>query len=213
MGARMTNPNRGRRGITLLEVLVAIGTAAVIFGIAMGILITTNQTANQGIAHESLLQQAEVAMRSIRSVIEATVWPDDVAGTSPSAPLVFTREGLGLFSSHQSAGAGLICRHEFVNAPGAGEKGTTRTAAQYNCYASGSVQKPASRLVGERFDSHIGFRYATQVGADLQPVWQENLPAGQRPRLIWVELILRDPARVKREGKVEEVRLTTAISL
>lgn len=214
MDVRATIQDRRHRAVTLLEVLVAIAAAAVIFAIAMGILITTNQTANRAIAHESLLQQAELAMKKVQSAIEATVWPEDVASSPPTqAALVFTTNSLALLSSWHPTRAGRFCRYEFVTIEKVPDKGDVRTIAGYLCDDPGGGPKPTFEKLGGEFDSAIQFRYATQVGPDLQPVWQESLPTGQKPRLIWIELVVRDPERRDRRGQIEEMRLTTAISL
>jgi prepilin-type N-terminal cleavage/methylation domain-containing protein len=210
--------NRKHRGITLLEVLVAIAAGAVIFGLAMGILITTNQTANQAMGKESLLQQTQLAMKEIRSVIEATVWPEDLA-TSLSAQtvLLFSKERLGIFSAHNPKG-GQFAYCLLGNIPifitKSGQAGEARSAAGYVRSDPRTGQAVSSfSLPTDKLESSIRFSYATEVGADLQPVWKENLPAGQKPRLIWVELIVRDRERKNRQGQPDEVRMTTAISL
>jgi len=209
---------RQNRAFTLLEVLVAIATGAVIFGIAMGIFITTTQTANQAIGRESLLQQAQLTMREVRAVIEATIWPEDLA-TTPAAQiaLIFTKEQLGIFSTHQPKG-GRFGYCSLGNIPvfisKSGQSGEARTVA--GCIRSDPATGQAVSSFStptDKFDSALQFRYATERGADLQPVWQENLSARQRPRLIWVELVLRDREQKTRQGKPEEVRLTTAIAL
>jgi len=215
MGGRMIKRDGRGRGLTLLEVMVAIATGAVIFAIAMGVLLTTNQTANQAMGHEALLQEAQVAMKEIRSVLEKAVWPEDMAATAVAgANVVFLKNGLALFSSHQPTTTGRICRYEFLNMKGVpGKEDTQTTTAGYQQIVPGGAGKPEFRPFSREFASTVEFRYATQVGADLQPVWLEGLPSGQKPQLIWVDLVMRDLSRRDRRGRVEEVRLTTAISL
>ena len=209
----MTGRNPGRRGLTLLEVIVAIGVAVVISGIAVGVLLSTNQAANQGMSHDALLQKAELAMKEIRSVIEGTVWPEDVATTPPAGmAMTFTTGTLALVSSYQPTTTGQFCRYEFLNqtAPAANDAATT---AGFFRAAPGSAGKGEFRSLAGRTVSAIQFRYAIQVGADLQPVWQPTIPTGQKPRLIWVEVVLRDPKRLDRRGQPDEVRLATAVAL
>jgi len=208
-------PNGRRRGFTLLEVIVATATAAVLFGIALAILLSTNQTANRTMGHESVLQQAQLAMRQVRSVIEATVWPEDLATAPPAGAFVFTKDTLTLLSSHEPTPAGQFCLYTLANTKQSlGQKEGARTVAGYERLEP-ATQKPigAFQPFGKEFETSIAFRYATQLGPDLQPVWQESLPAGQKPRLIWVELIMRNADIHDHLGRPEEVRLETAVSL
>ena len=206
------------RGFTLLEVLVAIAAAGVIFGIALGILVTTNQTVNQAIGKESVLQHAQLAMKEIHSVIEGAVWPEDLA-TSPSinTSLVFEKERVGIFSTHNPT-SGQFSYFMLGNIPlfvsKEGRSGEARSIA--GCIRSHprTGQSMSSFSVPrDKYDSTLEFSYATEGGADLQPLWRESLPPGQRPRLIWVELVVRDREQKNRQGQLEEVRLATAVSL
>ena len=207
---RKKQSRRRRAGFTLAEVGVAVATAAIILGMALGILITTNQMVNRSLSHEALLQQAELGMKEIRSVIEATVWPEDFATTgSTQAPLVFEKDCLGVYASRDPA-SGRFCFHTFRLT--LGDKGKPRAVCERSLPGGTPPPNPTTVLGGE-FKTTISFRYATQIGADLQPAWQESLPAGQKPRLIWVELLLRGEEYRDMPGRIEEVRLATAISL
>jgi len=210
MMRRNEQTRRRRAGFTLAEAGVAVATAVIVFGLAMGVLMKTNQTVNRSLSHESLLQQAELGMKEIRSVVEATAWPDDFAtsGSAPT-PLVFGKDRLGIWSSHNPA-SGRFCFFTLRMTPG--DKGKPRAVCERSLPGGTPPPNPTTTLGGE-FETTLSFRYATQVGADLQPAWQESLPAGQKPRLIWVELLLRGAEYPDMPGRRDEVRLATAIAL
>jgi type II secretory pathway pseudopilin PulG len=202
-----------RCGYTLLEVIVAAGAGTIVFGLALGVLLTTSRMVDQGIAHEAALQQAQLAMKEVRAVIGATVWPEDMA-TAPSgnAPVAFTSSSLVLFSTRH-APAGGLADFAFGNILNLSQTGEKRWSAGYDRKDAGSPSGAKFNAFSSKYESTIEFRYATQVGPDLKPVWQNSLPATERPRLIWVELVMIDREPEKRGGRPEEVRLQTAISL
>ncbi|MBM3333940.1 hypothetical protein FJY63_04690 [Candidatus Sumerlaeota bacterium] len=208
---------RLRRATTLLELTVAAATAVVVFGIAAGILIATNQLTTQSMGKDSLLQHAQLAMREIHAVIGATVWPEDLATTlSAHTQLVFKKDELAIVSVRSARdGRSSYCR--FSNTPTISEKsGESRTAAGY-ARSDPSTGKAVGgfnnlNMPTDRFASTIRFLYATGTGPDLQPVWKENLAAGERPRLIWLELVARDLKQKTPKGEREEIRVATAVN-
>ncbi len=207
---------RRMAAVTLLEVLVAIAAGAVVLAIALGILITTNQAANRSLAHESVLQQAQLAMKEIRAVVEATVWPEDFATTLPANLLRFAKDELVVLSSHRPTTGGLFCLYRFSNKTEktGGRKETARPVAGYERIEPRTRQIASPfQAFGKEFSASLSFRYATEIGPGLQPAWQESLADGQKPRLIWIELLLRNEDVRDLRGQPEEVRLTTAISL
>jgi hypothetical protein len=212
MKGRSTTAGGGGRGATLLEVIVAIAAGAIVVGIALGILVTTNKTTDRTIRRESLLQQAQLAISEIRSRLETLVWPEDLNQPIPAdLPLAFGKDSLAFFSSHQPTTTGLFCHYTLeyrkdVEAGNAVVPGFRRRIPD-------SEQPTPFRPMGGQYDTTIQFRYATEIGADLQPVWRENLDAGEKPRLIWVEVVVQDPERRNLRGELEHVRLVTAVSL
>ncbi|MCX8037415.1 MAG: prepilin-type N-terminal cleavage/methylation domain-containing protein [Candidatus Sumerlaeia bacterium] len=207
---------RRAAAVTLLEVLVAVAAGAVVLAIALGILVTTNQAANRSLAHESVLQQSQLAMKEIRAVVEAVVWPEDLATTMAASSLRFAKDELIVLSSHRPTTGGLFCLYRFSNKTektgGRGEK--VRAVAGYE-----RIEPQTRRMAspfqefGKEFNVSLSFRYATEIGPGLQPVWQDSLADGQRPRLIWIDLLVRNEDVRDQRGQPEEVRLTTAISL
>jgi len=193
------------RGFTLLEILVATAVGVVIFGIALGVLIATNQSTNKIIAREALLQQAQVAMEEVRATLEAVVWPEDLATSAPAqAKPVFEKDRLGLFSSHRPAAGGGFCYYLFRNDKEAG--------AGYERLEPGTKAAKFEKL-GAGYEARFEFRYAASVGDDLKPAWREKLGPSERPRLVWVRLALTDPKHRDRRGENISVSLETAISL
>ncbi|KPL10995.1 hypothetical protein AMJ85_04995 [candidate division BRC1 bacterium SM23_51] len=209
------------KGVTLLEVLVATAAAAILFGVAMGILLTTNQTADRSLDREWLAREAQLAMQEIRAVIEGTVWPEDLASAPSAEPpadavVAFAKDGLALFSSHNPTSAtGRFCHYSLGYKKDPAKDG----APVAGFYRRSPDEKgppefrPLGRKLGEDCETTIGFRYATEVGPDLKPVWQEKLEAGQKPRLIWVELVVSEREPAGRRGEPQKVRLATAIAL
>ena len=191
-----------------------MAVAVVLFGIAMGIMIATNQTAGHVVKHDALLQDADLTMRQVRAVLEAIVWPEDLA-SSPSAGMsvAFAKDSLAVFSSHQPTTTGQFCLYML------GYRtlvGSDKSAAPgFLRKTPGQADPVRFHALGGTYEAAIEFRYATEVGEDLQPVWKESLAANERPRLIWVQLEVRDPVNLVVHGVPEptSVRLQTAIAL
>jgi hypothetical protein len=187
-----SNPTRA---VTLLEVIVAVSAAAVIVGLALGILIATNKTANEHMGHEWLVQQAQLDMNRVRSVLEGVVWPEDLASPpSGGDGLVFASDAVAVFSSHRPTTGGQFCHYSIGLRKDEGEEG--RVVAGLVRRIPGSDQTPRFEALGGEYDASITFRYATTVGKDLKPEWQESLAAGEKPRLVFVDLIVRDPGQL-----------------
>jgi hypothetical protein len=186
-----------RSGVTLLEVLIAITTAGIVVGLALGILIATNKTADEALAREWLMQRAQLDMRRVRSVVEAIVWPEDLASPPPAdAGVVFAKDALAVFSSYQPTTAGQFCHYAISLRKDAGSEG--RVVPGFERRIPGSERTPQFQALGGEYETSIAFRYATTVGKNLQADWKESLAPGEKPRLVWVDLIVRDPEQLDR---------------
>jgi hypothetical protein len=183
-----------------------------VVGIALGILVTTDKTTDRTIGREALLQEAQLAISEIRSRLETLVWPEDLNQPTPAElPLTFGKDSLAFFSSHQPTTTGLFCHYTLEYRKDA-EQGDA-VVPGFRRRIPGSEKMSPFRPMGGQFETAVQFRYATEIGTDLEPVWRENLDAGEKPNLIWVEVVVQDPKRRNLRGETEHVRLVTAVSL
>lgn len=212
MGAERAKRTRARGGVTLVEVLVAIAAALILFGIAMGVLVATNRTADNVIARDSLLQHAQLNMKQIRAVLEGVVWPEDLGTTPPPDVKVgFARDALSVVSSHQPTTTGQFCLYSLGYRIEVG--GNRSEAPGFVQIVPGEEEPRRFGDLAGPYRTTIEFRYATDIGKDLKPVWKESLGTGERPRLIWVQMVVSHPTRLDRQGRPEQVRLQTAVAL
>lgn len=201
-----------RRGVTLLEVMMSIVIATVIFGIAMSVLVTTNRSAKKTIADGTLLQQAQVAMRQVRAILEGTAWPEDLEPLIEGEPLfVFNQDDVRLISTYEPTDTGGFCQYSFNTKTA--EDGTPPQAGYSRREPAAPADATVFQKIGGEFETALEFRFASEIGEGIKPVWKDALAAGEKPQLIWVRVTLRDPKTKDREGKPEEVRLETAIAL
>jgi hypothetical protein len=202
---------RSRTAVTLLELIVAIAVGTIVFGIAAAGIIETDQTARRVIQREALRQQAMAAMHQIRALLEQVVWSDDLADRGDESPRVaFAHDSLTVFSSYDPTSGGAFCRYSVgyrMEAPGEkSEPGILR-------FNPGATQASEFRDLGGEYEMVVSFLYATAFDPDRRPVWRESLSGGEKPALIWFEVVLRDPELRGRKGALEQIRLQSAVAL
>jgi prepilin-type N-terminal cleavage/methylation domain-containing protein len=231
MSARPAQAARQRRGLTLLELLIATAVGAVVFGIILEILISTDRAADRMIGREALMQQAQLGLKETRLILENAVWPEDVATRLPAgrAP-AFGPQRLAVYSTYRP-GPGGLAYYNFRNA-NLGD----RKVAGYDRFTTETAQQaPPLSSLGANYESEIEFRYAsTVVGAENRPGWVESLPAlsgagkespttataasgaasaSARPGLVWMRLTVRELKKPDPQSPPAEVRLQTAVQL
>jgi len=206
------------RGMTLLEVLVAGAASVVIFGLVLGILVSTSRSSGRVIRREALLQQGQLVMQSVREILENVVWPEDLGTTVPGHwTLRFERYNLYVLAAAPSGDDGYAyCQlYTFMDAAG---------YAAACCRQAPGEAAPAvpAALHSREFNATLEFQYADTM-RERRPLWRDRLSAPEdaaaattgtthaRPALIWVEAVVKDPTRYDERGEPLQIRLQTAI--
>lgn len=184
-----------RAGMTLVEIMVVVVVAVVIFGLALGIMVESDRATRRLTQAQAAAQYCNQALGAATMTIESAVAADNIETSNTQALaqtfkadqldlLTYNAGGLCHARIAQSADSGIVLAHDPIGAVGsAGSQAVQMTGDL------GGI-KPAG------FKPSIRFAYAATTPPGQRPHYQDQWTSPGWPALIQVRV----------EAKLEDSR-------
>ncbi|MCE5230173.1 type II secretion system GspH family protein [bacterium] len=188
-----------RLAMTMIELLVTIGIAVVVLGLAFGILVESDRTTRRLMQFQAASQFCEQALSTAVNTIESAVAADNIESTSGTQSLaqMFKADQLQMLAYEN----GLLYRVRISQKPGEEikldhEPLATSSATQ--------ISRPISTNRPAGFKPTIRFAYAATTPPGQRPRYQDSWTSPGWPALIQIRV------EAKVDGHVQPVALETA---
>lgn len=176
-------PNHSRRGVTIIEMLVAIAMLVVVIGLTLGIVIQTEKASSQLTRRMSMATDCQTILNDMCQALSRAADPaqfDGIENAEAIAP-VFAADSISLPTLSQG-------RELTLNMMTLGtildEEGATRATIHYRPMADDAPVGKHRQLgqTPDRYDLTVSFAYAAApqpgAGPDYHDTWDgQGLPA------------------------------------
>lgn len=195
-----------RLGMTMIEMLVTIGIAVIVLGLALGIMIESDRTTKRLTKVHSAAQYCDQTLSAATSLIEGAVALDNIEKTSDTQALAnaqtFKPAELQMLAYSNGTlyrvrlapeqDAGIVIRNFAVSSIGTAADKAAETIV------------PASVIKPDGFKPGIRFAYAGVTPPGQRPRYQDSWTSPGWPALIQVRV------EAKIDGQAQPIVLETA---
>lgn len=209
---RRTAALRRPRGVTLVEVVVAVGVGVVVAGLILGVLTQASRQSDIDARNDRVITAATNSLRRLTSSIERA------GGVAPAPDESFEITRLRLRTSDPLTQQPVM----FEVQKSVNEKNPTLVSAKYISEMSDSKKPSAGKaganefVIGGPVDPtvlggdpgvavQVLFRYAWEFKG-VEPVWADK--GTGRPRLIELRIVARDEL-----GRAQAAQVVSAVTL
>lgn len=187
-----------KRGITLIELLVAIAAALIVAEIIFGIFISTNKASEKSNSRVMLYSEGRLIENQIYQILKKRIPESEIVKEGNQFPSSFTDNSLRIFSPS-------IMEEQYtprlltIKNLNSSENKTSRIVVAEQDYdpETGSINDVTIKDLGaqdDRIDTKIVFQYANQFN-ELEPQFiksVDTITTGTIPKLVRYTIILRD---------------------
>ncbi len=173
-------------GVTLVELIIIIAVGVIVFGLILGILISTSKAVGKGMKSESVISEAENDLEKISSFINNIVIDESVKlaiAKKNQAKFLYSPEKLGIWTSSMNKADPYTYIELFNNKQ-------IDPPKIYVADVELGTNKRTDSPLGPGFEdvaTELSFRYATDFQND-EPLWKDSIPADTIPALIEVKI-------------------------
>jgi hypothetical protein len=202
-----------QRGITLIELIVAIAAGVMIFGVILAILIRTSEATDASILKATMRQEGRLITDTIVKSLKQCFPATELGQSEPSGTTHFAENQMQFLSLHMAKESQPV---QCLITNGQDAKTQLTRVMMKTTPLTGPADFPTSEtevreqtlgVGGTNIEGQVHFRYASSFKT-LSPQWVAALKPGRIPRVVEITVIIRDA-----EQRVEPVTHTTSLAL
>jgi len=183
------------RGMTLVEIIIALAAGVMVAGIVLGIFISTTQVSEKSDSRIMLYSEARLIEQQISNILKKRIPDGEILKEGASGLSSFNQSSLRIFSSTPDLKnfTPALITIKTQNSPDGKSQRIVAVEESYDP-ETGKTSPITERDLGSQFDrvnAKIVFKYASDFN-ELEPNWTDSGSSGTAVKLVQYSITLVD---------------------